>query len=224
MLASLRVQGPFLSLFLVLVTLILISPLARESALGGSILQGGYTLVLLASVWAVRGRTPQRLALWAVGVPALVAGWATEVTDATGINMAGDILMVAFTAVVAWVLIAHVARAQRVTGDTLYAAFSAYLLIGVLFASVYMILETVQPGSLGIATGADGTTRNWDAFYFSLVTLTTLGYGDISPNFGLARSVAPMEAVFGQLYMAALVARLVGLWTAAQASAGGPEE
>ncbi len=224
MFASLREQGPFLSLFVVLVTLLLISPLARESSVGGSILQGGYTLVLLASVWAVRGKAPERLALWVVGVPALVAGWATEVVDAIPLSIAGDLLMVAFTSVVAWVLVLHVVRARRVTGDTLYAAFSAYLLIGVLFASLYMILEAIQPGSLGFEAGVNGGSRSWDAFYFSLVTLTTLGYGDISPNFGLARSVAPMQAVFGQLYMAALVARLVGLWTAAQASEGSPEE
>lgn len=223
MLASLRVQGPFLSLFLILVTLLLIAPVAGQSALGGAILQGGYTLVLLASVWAVRGHTPERVALWVVGIPALAAGWATEISGMTRLNMAGHILMVAFTGVVAWVLVAHVARARRVTADTLYAAFSAYLLIGVLFASLYMILEAIQPGSLGFATGLDGTERNWDAFYFSLVTLTTLGYGDLHPNFGLAKSVAPMEAVFGQIYLAALVARLVGLWTAAQANEASDE-
>jgi hypothetical protein len=150
----------------------------------------------------------------------LAAGWASQVTDAMGLHLVGDVLLVGFTGIVAWVLVSHVARARRVTADTLYAAFSAYLLIGVLFASLYMILDAVQPGSLGFAAGPGDHGRSWDAFYFSLVTLTTLGYGDISPNFGLARSVAPMEAVFGQLYMAALVARLVGIWTAAQATEG----
>lgn len=218
MMAKLRAQGPFLSLFLILVALFLIAPIARGTVVGGAILQGGYTLVLLASVWAVRGNTPERLALWAVGVPALAVGWASQTTNTVGLNLVGEVLVVGFTGLVVWIMVGDVARARRISANTLYAAFSGYLLIGILFASLYMILDTVQPGSLGFVGGVEGMRRGWDAFYFSFVTLTTLGYGDITPKFGLAKSVVPLEAVFGQFYLAALVARLVGLWTAAQAN------
>jgi hypothetical protein len=216
MFAEIRAQGPFFTLFVTLVLLLIIAPITQTGRLGGALLQAGYTLVLLAAVWGVRSRKPQRTALWFVGVPALAVGWASLSYDSAALQSLSGVLTVLFTAVVIALLIGHVARARRVTIDTLYAAFSAYLLIAILFAALYSFLEIVQPGSVGLSIGEGSSRETWDSFYFSLVTLTTLGYGDITPAFGIARTLAPMEAVLGQLYIAALVARLVGLWTAQQ--------
>lgn len=213
---EIRAQGPFFTLFVTLVLLLIIAPITQSGRLGGALLQGGYTMVLLASVWGVRTKAPDRAALWVVGIPALAVGWASLSYDTPVLQYLNGTLTVVFTGVVIALLIKHVARARKVTVDTLYAAFSAYLMIAILFAALYSFLEVLQPGSIGLSIGEGSSRETWDSFYFSLVTLTTLGYGDITPAFGIARTLAPMEAVLGQLYIAALVARLVGLWTAQQ--------
>ena len=151
-----------------------------------------------------------------IGVPAIGAGWGSMAYDIPVLHYAGEALVVVFTGAVITALVLYVARAKRVNANTLYASFSGYLLIGILFATLYTLLDRIQPGSLGLALGSGPSEQTWDSFYFSFVTLTTLGYGDITPNFGVARSLAPLQALLGQLYLAALVARLVGLWTAQQ--------
>jgi Ion channel len=94
--------------------------------------------------------------------------------------------------------------ATKVDAEHLYAALSAYLLAGIFFALFYWVLEQVRPGTF--ATGGDFSRMS--ALYFSFVTLATLGYGDIVP-----RSLAIVEGVGGQLFLAVLVARLLNLYT-----------
>jgi hypothetical protein len=99
-------------------------------------------------------------------------------------------------------------RAATVDAEHLYAALSAYLLAGIYFGVLYWVLEQVWPGSF---TKNDEFSRV-SAIYFSFVTLATLGYGDIAPRTDIARGLAIIEGVGGQLFLAVLVARLVSLY------------
>ena len=108
-------------------------------------------------------------------------------------------------------------RATRADSEHIYSALSAYLLAGIFFGVAYWVLEHTWPGSLLSAGGPSGgefTLHN--AMYFSFVTLATLGYGDIVPRSDVARSLAIIEAVAGQLYLAVMVARLVSLYVASR--------
>jgi len=100
----------------------------------------------------------------------------------------------------------------------LVGAVCVFLLIGVIWAIAYTLLELLAPGSF--AGQAAGPPAGWDSgwLYFSFVTLTTLGYGDILPVSGLARTLAYMEAVVGQFYVAVLVASLVSAYVSAKKS------
>ena len=97
---------------------------------------------------------------------------------------------------------------RAVTSETIYAALSTYLLAGMFFGQIYWSLERLWPGSL---VGPDPTTEV-TATYYSFVTLATLGYGDYVPRTDIARGVAMFEVIGGQLYLAAMVARLIGLF------------
>ena len=104
-------------------------------------------------------------------------------------------------------------RSGRVDFERLSAALSAYLLAGHFFGIAYFQVEQLRPGSLAIA-GVAAHPDQLDlqtSIYFSFVTLATLGYGDISPLTPTARGLAVTEAILGQLYLAVLVARLVGV-------------
>src|SRR4051812_44892582 len=104
--------------------------------------------------------------------------------------------------------------AAEVIHETVYAALSAYLLAGLFFGQIYWSLEQARPGSL---TGPDAIS-NATTVYYSFVTLATLGYGDYVPRTDLARGIATFEVIGGQLFLAALVARLIGLFRSTQAS------
>lgn len=99
-------------------------------------------------------------------------------------------------------------RAPKVDAEHLFAALSAYLLAGFYFGILYWALEQIRPGTFS----AGGLSRG-GAIYFSFVTLATLGYGDIVPRTDVARGLAILEGVGGQLFLAVLVARLVSLYS-----------
>jgi len=97
-------------------------------------------------------------------------------------------------------------RSNTVNGETIYAALSTYLLAGLFFGQIYWAIESLKPGSL---TGPDPVTE-LVAIYYSFVTLATLGYGDFLPRSDIARGVATFEVIGGQLFLAVMVARLIG--------------
>jgi voltage-gated potassium channel Kch len=100
-------------------------------------------------------------------------------------------------------------RATSVDVEHLYAALSAYLLAGVFFGHFYWVLQQIRPDTFAMT----GDFSRWSAIYFSFVTLATLGYGDIVPRSDLARGLAIVEGVGGQLFLAVMVARLVSLYS-----------
>jgi len=105
-------------------------------------------------------------------------------------------------------LAASVLGEGRVDAERICAALCVYLLTGIAFGGIFAALEATAPGSLAGPEPLDLGT----AVYFSFVTLATLGYGDIAPAASAARALAVLEAVFGQLYLAVLIARLVSLY------------
>ncbi len=103
-------------------------------------------------------------------------------------------------------------RARTIDAEHVYAALSAYLLAGLYFGLLYWVLEQLGQG----AFTTSGNFSRMTAIYFSFVTLATLGYGDIVPGTDVTRSLAILEGVGGQLFLAVLVARLVSLYTTNQ--------
>ena len=107
----------------------------------------------------------------------------------------------------------YVLQQKNVTHGMIFGAVCGYLLVGVSWAFTYSFVALLEPGSFAIAVS--GQTSQGDVlpdfFYYSFVTLTTLGYGDITPVGPFARSLSTLEAVVGQIYLTVLIARLVGL-------------
>ena len=100
-------------------------------------------------------------------------------------------------------------RARAIQAEHVYAALSAYLLAGLFFGLLYWVLEALGSGSFA----TPGNFSRMTAIYFSFVTLATLGYGDIVPRTDIARGLAIIEGVGGQLFLAVLVARLVSMYS-----------
>jgi hypothetical protein len=117
---------------------------------------------------------------------------------------------IAFIAYIIWVILASIFRTSHMGADQLSGAIVAYILIGIAWALLYSFIELLCPNSFSFVTDGDLHAKGSALFYYSFVTLTTLGYGDILPTSEFARMVAYLEAVTGVMYTAILVAGLVG--------------
>ena len=95
-----------------------------------------------------------------------------------------------------------------ITAELIFCAISIYLLIGIMWAGIYSVLEGISPGSFSETT---------DLLYFSFVTLTTVGFGDVAPLSVLSRRLAVFEAAMGSIYMAVIIAMIVGRYMSMQA-------
>ena len=111
-------------------------------------------------------------------------------------------------------LASFIIESHSVTVEVLYASVAIYFMLASTFALVYAGIEIITPGSFISSSGAEMTWQRLT--YFSLVTITTLGYGDIVPNAPAAQSVSAMEASFGTLYIAILIGRFVSLFRQGQ--------
>jgi hypothetical protein len=115
--------------------------------------------------------------------------------------------MAAFFAFTAAGLFSHLRSTRTVAQAQLYTAVNIYLLLGLLWATLYLAIDAFSPGAIQI--GSHAADRQTELLYFSLVTLSTIGYGDIVPLSGEARILAALEGVTGVLYIAITVALLV---------------
>jgi voltage-gated potassium channel Kch len=112
-------------------------------------------------------------------------------------------------------LLRFVLRAPSVNTEVLCASISAYLMLGLLWTVAYWLVAQVTPNAFAFntATGTKETMVGFNAFYFSFITLSTVGYGDITPVSRIARWLAATEAMTGLLYVTVLIARLVSLYS-----------
>jgi hypothetical protein len=187
------------------------------------------TLVLSTGVSAVAaGRSTLVIAL-AIAAPALILIWVGHATGSRLPMILGDVVLAAFLCYAAAGILNHVLHSDRVDAETIYGAVCVYFLAAALWALVFVIVEALAPGSfnlpVALALVPGGRVDISPFMYYSLVTITTLGYGDITPMTEIARVLAVLEAVLGQLFLVIVVARFVGLYTshefAARAGAGG---
>ena len=135
----------------------------------------------------------------------VVAGNTFHSPTLTGIRWG---FLAAFFALTAAGLFSYLRNSRSVARAQLYTAVNIYLLLGLLWTALYLAIDAFSPGSIQI--GSHPADRQAELLYFSLVTLSTIGYGDIVPINGEARILAALEGITGVLYIAITVALLVG--------------
>jgi hypothetical protein len=220
-----REFGRFGILLAALVLFLVAIPFTGSEGAGRWILRIGSSFVLVASVYAASNNRWHLGIAIALAVPAL--GSQTEVDwfgDRSAMLMRMSLGAALLFYIATLVLLALV-KQHRISIDTILGGINVYLLFAIGFAYLHGLVEFSQAGSyqqqgesLTVVFGRDHGGEGLNTFfYFSVITLTTLGYGDISPLSPIARTLCSVEAVVGQLYVAIFIARLVAL----QASGGG---
>ena len=198
------------SLFL----LILLHPLLAGHHWGPVLLDLFLSLVVIASVFAVSRQGATRMLFALLMVPVLVARWLLYFIPSDWVLVLGLGIGSVFIVLVAARILFYVVSQRSISTETILAALCVYLLFGVAWGLTYALLEQVTPGAFAFPQATPANAIQQQLLYFSLVTLTTVGYGDISPQSPFAQALANLEAILGQIYLAVLVARLVGIQVA----------
>lgn len=200
----------FSFLLISLLLLLIVAPFFGGHHLGMLVLDGVLTIVLLSSMAAVSKDRRSLMIGLLLAIPALAARWLAYVAPGPVVEWGGMLCGMGFFAYTGIIILGHVLRQREVTRDLVAGALCVYLLLGLSWAFAFALLEFLHPGSFRMPTQEQGHGL-FDMIYYSLVTLTTVGYGDITPVTPPARGLSTVEAVVGQFYLTVLVARLVGL-------------
>lgn len=224
------VFGRYGSLLLALVVLMLLQP-SVETTLGKYLLEATFIIVLISGLRAIeieKGLFRFEIFLLLISLGLNVAGGLSDNNFLFFLGIAGRTL---FMLIIALVILVDLFRGRKVCGDTLAGAICVYLMLAVIWGYFYLLVEVLVPGSFSFTQG-QARMQLWISreffpfFYFSMVTLTTVGYGDMSPVTTEAQSLATFEALIGQVYLTILVARLVGMYLVTQQDSpeGGPDD
>jgi hypothetical protein len=200
-------------LILLIVEIFIIAPINRTGIALGLVNNIFFSLLLLVGLLTMTRHKALQAVVMIVVAMAVATHWARLVFGVTGLDLLDSLLMlsciIGFLVIVLW----QVYREGPVTGHRVLGAVAGYLLLSVAFAVVFSLVEYLAPGSFQMpaALSQAGEPHGRLFYYFSVVTLTTTGYGDITAVNPFARTFVMMEALIGQLYPAILIARLVSL-------------
>jgi hypothetical protein len=220
----------FLALLVSLVLLLAAYPLLAETPAGRLVFCTLLTAVFVAALPVVFTDRPLRLLAGVLAVPTVTWAWIRyflPVQPAPPLAVGLHLTAALFLALTVTAILRAVSRRETVSADAIYGAFCGYLLVGVAFSHVYAAIDAVSPTAFEekvspAARRRDDERRHFTLLYFSLITLTTVGYGDVTPATAPARGLAVIEAVLGQFYLAVLIAQLIGKWVSQPSPGRGP--
>ena len=207
----LRSKDRFVILECLIVGLLVLVPILNRFSPARIFLDILLTAITIFMVYTISHKKGQVIVGLFLAIVMLASLWLQYVYPNIGIAAVGMIAGVLFTAVVITSVMVFMFESEEVNKETIYAAILLYLLIGLMWAFIYTFLELVEPASFNIdLSRPEGYLLVFQ--YFSFVTITTLGYGDVTPVTEVAKAFAVLEAVVGQLYLVIIVAWLVGTY------------
>jgi len=199
------------ALFVTVLALLGVYPFAGRSWWTHLLLDLCWALVLVSLLRAVWHQHTTRRLVVLFGLPAIVAGALAGSARLSSLEPVALGLRVALLAVIIAGLFRNLLERRRITMDAVLSACCIYLLLGIGWAGVYGLIHRADPMAIGFPDGAGPSRDDLELLYFSLITLTTVGYGDITPVSAAARMAAAIEGLVAQLYLAIVIARLVSI-------------
>lgn len=227
------------ALLIAIIAAFAVRPLIGDSDVASALFSVALLVLMLVALYSVEieelvgereALLAQRKRLRVIGfvlaVPAIVERLIVSFAPTVRLYMLGVISWLLFFGFITWVELRRVLKQKEVTSETIAMAVSVYLLLGLCWGLVYILIFQMNPQAFNFGVASDATAnllyKEQHLFpvfiYFSLTTLATIGYGDITPVTLLARYAAVAEGITGQFYLAILVARLVGIYISRSAT------
>ena len=196
---------------LLLLVVFVLYPMSDRGLFVGVMLQAVFSLILISGATMLAGsRTVLALAaLFAVGTASI--GWMRLYAQDGRLTVLSTSMWIMFFAMLAGVILIRVFGEGRINFHRIQGAVAVYLLLGVIWSGCYRLVIYMDAGAFSLPAVTDEGTLMSKLVYFSFVTLTTVGYGDMAAVHPAARSLAMLEALTGQLFPAVLIARLVSM-------------
>jgi hypothetical protein len=201
--------GRFFFLLISMVLMFALRPFLESFVRISYLMDIFFIVVFLSAVYAISQKRSTFILALVMALLIEILIWLGHLTDISSLRTIGNFLAILFIGYTATVILSYLFTEDEITSDVIMGAICVYFLIGLAWAFIFFTLELFQPGSFQMPQGQGIDLSHFS--YYSYVTLTTLGYGDITPISTQARSLALLEAIMGQLYLAILVARLVGI-------------
>lgn len=195
----------FLMVFLAVISFV-VAPLAHAVPGGDAFMSVTVSLLFAAGAWVVTDRRRDGLIMAALALAPIAFEWIGRLHPGPAMRALESCASLLFVIVLTTRVSGRVLKHGPVTVHHIVGAVAVYLLLGLGFGEAARLVDALAPGAYSVAGTGDNRI---DLYYFSFVTLTTMGYGDILPVLPLARALAVLEALIGQLYPAILIARLV---------------
>ena len=214
------------ALLIAIVSLFAVRPFLGDTGAGAIVFSLAMLLVLLGALLTIEiddligerdvllvQRRRRRFVGWALAVPAVIERLWLFFAPNPRLVLLGSFSWLVFFVYVTWSQLRSLLKQRAVTGETISMSMSIYLLLGLSWGLLYIVIFTRHPDAFSFGTSPGvNEQRMFPVFiYFSLTTLSTIGYGDITPLSLPARYAAVAEGITGQFYLAILVARLVGM-------------
>jgi len=204
----------FFLLFLFLLATLILYPYAETTRFGYYAFRVIGSFAILMSVYAAKVHRGLLVLALALAIPAMMQRILLRRVDASSFSIFSNVLSFAFDVVIVVIIFRRVFAREKPNSETIFGALCIYLLVGFCFASVYGMVAAFQPNAfyLDPLTNLHHIPDRFDFIYYSFGTITSLGAAGITPISSHARSVSIVEAILGVLYLAVLIARLMGAY------------
>jgi len=207
----LQKNNRFLVLLFAMIVFFTLYPVVENTIIARLILNLFFMVSVLSGVFAIATTRRPLLFSSTLALLAIIFRWIHYFYSYESAAILEHVANVIFWIYIAIYILKFILRQQIITSELIYAAAAVYFIFGLAWASIYQILEISHPISFSLPdSAASKQTFIFQMWYFSMVTLTTLGYGDIAPVTMSARVFVVLEAILGQLYLAILISGLIG--------------
>lgn len=212
--------GGFIGLLIAAAIIFLVIPLFSSSFYTHLALQSCFTLMILSIIYTFNRLSFLWMLCFALVLPFIVFDLYSTFNHSLYGMIAAYGFYCIFLSITIYLLAQRVLTSPAIDTDLIFGTLAIYFLTGILWAKLYFLNDALFPGSfhgithldLKLGSLADGYRNQFDFLYYSFCTLTTLGMGDIAPVHRLAKSLTMLEVIFGQLYVATIVAKTISVW------------
>lgn len=208
----------FAFLLFCLIASLLVPAYFENQIMGGVALRGMLTLILLSSLYLIANHIRELQLGIGLAIPTLLTNWWTGLVSPPWDVYIASVFYIVFLCYISIFIFRFLFETEQISLNMIFSAICLYMYIGLIWTFIYLVTEISRPGSFSFPTELPGDPESLvhslrSSFsYFSYVTLSTLGYGDVTPVTKFARAWAILETVTGQFFLAFVVARLVGLF------------